>query len=187
MTETIEKQVVQGEAGQVTKEIWPLPTDEASLEALYRDLFGNHWDKLTFGPMLQGGAYELKCPGEPQKITASGGYLTVHWGRGGHFHLCIGESQAATPEQAKERMPRKVELVRGMDKEGHPVTWSLQVENGRGESTLAIYFPNPFITDEDTLADEPDWSRLALWHHVLQTYAGDRPDGRDTLSKGFGH
>ena len=185
MAETIEKIVVRNDDGRVTREIWPLPNDEASMEALYSDLFGNHWDKLTFGPMLSGGAYELKCPKKPEKISVSGGYLTVHWGRGGHFHLCIGESSAGSPEQVRERMPAKVELVRGMDKEGHPVTWSLQVENGKGESTLAIYFPNPFVTDDDGLTDDPDWSRLALWHDVLATYAADKPDGRDTMSKGF--
>lgn len=174
------------EAGHTTSETWPLPLDEAWLETLLRDIFENHWQQFSFGPMLQGGAYELRCPGPPKAIGVSGGYFTVHWGLGGHFHLCIGES-SASPELIAHRRPSKVWLARGLDRHGHPVTWSLHVENGHGESTLSIYFPNPFLTDEDGLAESPDWSRLAVWHHVLSTYAGHQPDGRDMLGKGFGH
>lgn len=186
MAEAIAMTVERNDEGRPTAEVWPLPIADDKLEELLRDLFGNHWDKLTFGPMLQGGAYELRCPGEPQSITVSGGYFTVHWGKGGHVHLCIGES-SGSPELIAHRRPSKAELVRGLDKEGLPVTWSLRVENGKGESTLAIFFPNPFITSDDKLADAPDWSRLELWHHVLGTYAGTVPDGRDTASKGFRH
>jgi hypothetical protein len=170
--------------GRLKAEVWPLPIDEPYLSALFRDLFENHWSQLTFGPMIAGGAYELRCPAAPKSISVSGGYFTVHWGRGGHFHLCIGESQA-DPATVAHRRPSKCELVRGADRNGNPVTWSLRVENGRGESTLSIYFPNPFITDEDELADAPDWARLSLWHDLLRTYAGQAPDGRDQLSEGF--
>ena len=178
--------------GRLTAETWPLPLDEAWLETLFRDLFENHWSGLTFGPMIEGGAYELRAPGPPQKVTVSDGYLTVHWGKGGHFHLCIGEtrgprSRPNPPEVVAHRRPGEVALVRGLDRSGAPVTWSLQAKNGHGESTLAIYFPNPFLTDEDGLADAPDWSRLSLWYHVRSTYAGHAPDGRDTSGKGFGH
>jgi hypothetical protein len=31
-------------------DIFPLPTDEASLEQLLRDLFEKHWSVITFGP-----------------------------------------------------------------------------------------------------------------------------------------
>lgn len=174
------------EDGRLKAEVWPLSLDQDFLERLFRDLFENHWTGLTFGPMIQGGAYELRCPAAPKSISVSGGYFTVHWGRGGHFHLCIGETKA-DPETVAHRRPSKAELVRGMDKSGHPVTWSLRVENGKGESTLSIYFPNPFLTDEDGLAEQPDWNRLTLWHHVLATYTGHEPDGRDTRGKGFGH
>ena len=34
-------------------QIFPLPTDEASLEQLLRDLFEQHWNKITFGPLIQ--------------------------------------------------------------------------------------------------------------------------------------
>ena len=43
-----------------TVEILPLPTDEASLEQLLRDLFENHWQAITFGPLIQGAAWEIR-------------------------------------------------------------------------------------------------------------------------------
>lgn len=176
--------------GRTTAETWPLPLDPAWLETLFRDLFEHHWAGLTFGPMIQGGAYELRAPGPPQQITMSDGYFTVHWGRGGHFHLCIGpnlgfSANPTPPELIAHRRPGAVTLVRGLDSRGDPVTWSLRATNGHGESTLSLYFPNPFLTDEDGLADAPDWSRLALWRYVLETYAGHGPDGRDTAGRGF--
>jgi len=42
-----------------TVEVFALPTDEASLEALLRELFEQHWDKITFGPLIQGAAWEI--------------------------------------------------------------------------------------------------------------------------------
>lgn len=178
--------------GRLQADIWPLPLDEAWLETLFRDLFENHWQQLTFGPMIPGGAYELRCPAAPRSISVGGGYFTVHWGKGGHFHLCIGVNPGSPenptpPEVIAHRRPGKVELVRGCDRHEAPVTWSLRVENGHGESTLSIFFPNPFLTDEDGLAETPDWDRLKLWHYVLKTYAGHDPDGRDRLGKGFGN
>ncbi len=192
MTRTIAMAPRRGADGRIVAETWPLPLDEAWLETLFRDLFENHWSGLTFGPMIEGGAYELRAPGKPARLAVDDGYLTVHWGRGGHFHLCIGETRGPAanpnpPELIAHRRPGAVALVRGLDRAGDPVTWSIEAKNGRGESTLSIYFPNPFLTDEDGLADRPDWSRLSLWRHVLATYAGVGPDGRDTSGKGFGH
>jgi hypothetical protein len=180
----IEKRAAHHDDGRVKAEYWRLPLGEAFLEGLMRDLFENHWSQLTFGPMIAGGAYELRCPSAPKSIHVGGGYFTVHWGRHGHFHLCIGTSNGS-PDVVAHRRPSKAEFVRGFDQNGHPVTWSLQMANGHGESTLAIYFPNPFLTDEDGIAETPDFARLALWHDVLVRYAGYQPDGTDELGKGF--
>ena len=35
-------------------DVFSLPVDEASLEALFRDLFETHWRDITFGPLIQG-------------------------------------------------------------------------------------------------------------------------------------
>ena len=72
-----------------TVEIFPLPTGEGSLEELLRDLFEQHWDKITFGPLIQGAAWEIRAPHAPTQIGVLDGYLTVAFGIS-HFHLCIG-------------------------------------------------------------------------------------------------
>jgi hypothetical protein len=33
-------------------DIFPLPVEEAALEALLRDLFENHWQEIVFGPII---------------------------------------------------------------------------------------------------------------------------------------
>jgi hypothetical protein len=43
-------------------DIFPLPVEEAALEALLRDLFENHWREITFGPIIEGAAYEFRAP-----------------------------------------------------------------------------------------------------------------------------
>jgi len=70
-------------------EIFPLPGDETSLEKLLRDLFERHWDKITFGPLIQGAAWEIRAPHAPTHLGMLDGYLTVAFGPS-HFHLCIG-------------------------------------------------------------------------------------------------
>lgn len=63
-----------------TEEVWPLPLERDALFALFHELFDEHWDKLTWGPLIPGAAYELKCPGKPERVSLSElGYLTVHW------------------------------------------------------------------------------------------------------------
>ncbi|MFA7638862.1 MAG: hypothetical protein WCY02_06085 [Parvibaculum sp.] len=180
----------KNEEGRVVEQIWSLPVDETFLEKLLRDAFENHHHELTFGPLIQGAAYELKCPRAPEKITSGGGYLTIHWGAGGHFHLCIGTNYGSpsapnAPELIVQRRPSRAEFYRGLDKSSHPVTWGFRMFNGDGTPQITIFFPNPFLTDADGMADEPDFSRLAMWEKFLRTYAGVEPDGRDREGKGF--
>jgi len=181
----------RGDDGRPIEDVWSLPLAEAVLERFLTALFEDHHDKLTFGPIIQGAAYELRAPGKPTSINVGGGYLTVHWGRGGHFHLCIGENRGPAenpnpPELVAHRRPGRAELFRARDRRGDPVSWGFRMFNGKGEPQISIFFPNPFITDEDGLADTPDWSRLALWTQILATWAGQAPDGLDTTGKGFG-
>lgn len=56
----IEKRITQADGR--TEEVWPLPLDRDWLFVLYSELFDEHWDKLTWGPLIPGAAYELKCP-----------------------------------------------------------------------------------------------------------------------------
>lgn len=176
--------------GRVTAERWTAPLDQDWLEGFLRDVFETWWEGLSFGPIIEGAAYELRPPGRPERITVSDGYLTVFYGRQGHFHLCIGRCEGALRTGGEalvaRRRPGKAEFMRSLDREGHPLMWSFRMENGAGEPMLSLFFPNPFITEDDQLAPAPDWSRLAAWAHVRDRWIGAPDDGRDRLGRGFG-
>ncbi len=191
-TKPIPMAQLKGETGAVKEHIWSLPIEEAFLERLLRDLFENHYDKLIFGPLIQGAAYEMKAPGPPKSVTMMDGYMTIHWGGRGHFHLCIGtnhgsKSNPNPPELIAERRPSRAEFYRGLDKSGHPVTWGFRMFNGAGAPQITIFFPNPFLSEDDQIAEAPDWKRLSLWEETLLAYAGHEADGLDRQGKGFRH
>lgn len=168
-------------------EVFPLPTDEAFLDGLLRDLFENHWAEITFGPMIQGAAYEIRCPEKPHKIGLLDGYLTIFFGPS-HFHLCIGENNGAPSDTVREhRRTRKAEFFRTLDKAGAPVNWGLKLVNGGGEEQMTVFLPNPFLTDDDQIAAAPDFSRLALWDSLCRKYLNRAPDPKDRSGKGFSH
>jgi len=173
------------------QEIYSLPVDSDFLEELLRYIFENHWRSIVFGPIIEGGAYEFRCPNEPRSITLFDGYLTVHFG-GTHFHICIGENMGSesspTPAALKKsRRTSRAEIVRGFDDNGSPIIWQLRLFNGDGTPQLNIFFPNPFLTDEDGIADTPDWSRLTVWDDIATRYLGRKQaqDPLDRSGKGF--
>ena len=55
-------------------DVFPLPTDAASLEVLLRDLFENHWREITFGPIIQGAAWEMRANKAPTYVGVLDGY-----------------------------------------------------------------------------------------------------------------
>ena len=168
-------------------EVFPLPAEEAFLDRLLRDLFENHWAEITFGPMIQGAAYEIRCSEKPHRIGLLDGYLTIFFGPS-HFHLCIGENRsAASDELRNHRRTRRAEFFRTLDQAGAPVNWGLKLVNGGGEEQMTLFFPNPFLTDDDQIAAEADWSRLALWDTMRRGYLGRLPDPKDRSGKGFSH
>ena len=186
----MEPQTVVSATGGKT-EVWTLPTDEGYLHGLLDDIFRNHWPSIVFGPLIQGAAYEFRCPRAPKSIELFDGYLTVHFG-GGHFHLCIGENLGSesnpTPEDLrKHRRPSRAEFFRGLDRNGAPVNWGFRMFNGKDEPQISIFFPNPFLTDDDGIADSPDWTRLAVWEDVARRYLDRAPDPRDRSGRGFRH
>ncbi len=186
-----EPETIRGDDGRKTREVWPLPLDEAFLESFLRDLFEKHWQGLVFGPLIQGAAYEFKCPSKPRSVTLFDGYLTVHYGGGGHFHLCIGENKGSeanpTPAELRaHRKPSKAQLFRGFGRDGKPVTWGFEMWNGQDEPMISIFFPNPFLTDDDRIAETPDFTRLAVWRDVSKTWLGRAPEAIDEEGRGFG-
>lgn len=174
-------------------EVFRLPTDETSLVDLLRDLFEEHWAEITFGPIIQGAAWELRAPHAPTHVGMLDGYLTVAFGAS-HFHLCIGPHKGPrhepTPEVlALHRRTARAELYRRLDRSGAPVSWGLRLFNGQGEQQMTILLPNPFLSpDSDKVLKAPDWSRLALWDHLRGRWLGlAEPDPFDRSGKRFSH
>jgi hypothetical protein len=180
------------DADGATIEVFPLPTDEASLEALLRDLFEQHWQEITFGPLVQGAAWEMRAPHAPTDIGMLDGYLTVAFGAS-HFHLCIGPTRGphhapTPPALARHRRTARAELYRRLDRAGAPVSWGLRLFNGAGEQQLTILLPNPFLSRDDKILREPDWARLALWDALRTRWTGSSgPDPLDRSGTGFAH
>jgi hypothetical protein len=176
-----------------TVEVFPLPTDQETLEALLRDLFENHWQEITFGPMVQGAAWEIRTSHAPTHIGMLDGYLTVAFGIS-HFHICIGphkgSPQSPTPAAlAEHRRTGHAELYRRLDDTGAPMSWGLRLFNGHGEPQLTILLPNPFLSpDRDEIVKTPDWSRLALWDRLRARWLGlALPDPFDRSAQRFRH
>jgi len=174
-------------------DIFALPADQESLEALLRDLFENHWPEISFGPIIQGAAFEFKASAPPTRIAMFDGYLTIAFGAA-HFHICIGlhkgsPQNPASPALARHRKTSRAELYRRLDRSGAPVSWGLRLFNGEGEQQITVLLPNPFLDqDSDKLLKTPEWGRLALWDSLRARWLGqDEPDPLDRSAKGFRH
>jgi hypothetical protein len=130
-------------------DVFALPADEASLEKLLRGLFTEHWQDITFGPLIQGAAWEIKPAQAPDQIGMMDGYLTIAFGVP-HFHICIGEHKGTraspvSPELAHHRRTARAELYRRISRDGSPVSWGLRLFNGKGEQQITVLLPNPFL------------------------------------------
>jgi hypothetical protein len=174
-------------------DVFLLPTDEETLAALLRDLFENHWREITFGPIIEGAAYEFKAPSPPSHIGFFDGYLTIAFGAS-HFHICIGahkgaRSNPAPPALARHRRTSRAEFYRRLGRSGAPVSWGLRLFNGEGEQQITILLPNPFLDqDSDKILKVPDWRHLALWDRLRARWLGlDEPDPLDRSGDGFRH
>jgi hypothetical protein len=181
------------EADGATVEVFALPADAASLEELLRTLFEQHWADITFGPIIEGAAWEIRAPHAPTGIGMLDGYLTVAFGAS-HFHLCIGphKGMPGTPVSealAQHRRTARAELYRRLDRAGAPVSWGLRLYNGAGEQQATILLPNPFLSpDGEKILKTPDWSRLALWDGLRARWCGlGTPDPADRAAARFSH
>lgn len=162
-----------------TTEYFDFPATEESLTALLRELFDAHWDKIDFGPCLQGAVFELRFATKP-RIGYLDGYFTIgeagegHW----HFHLCVGahkgtKARPTPPELAAWRQCARAAFYCDSDATGRPGSWGLRLWNGRSEQMMTVFFPNPWLNEERTKRVKvPDWNRLALWSDLRARYAG---------------
>lgn len=167
-------------------EVWPLPCDESFLWHLLKGLFEEHWDKIRFGPLIPGAAWEVRAPNAPTRVTLNNGYLTIDFGPW-HFHLCIGEYNGVEPELARQRRTAHVELYRKLNKANQPISWGLSLYNHDGVQQMTVLLPNPLLTPEQRIAKSPDWSRLALWDDLRKEHLGLDPEAVDRSAPGFGN
>src|SRR5580765_7312270 len=72
-------------------EYFDVDPTEATLLALARELFEEHWEQVIFGPCIEGAVFEGRFSERP-RLSLLDGYLTVEVEGGGswHFHVCIG-------------------------------------------------------------------------------------------------
>lgn len=170
--------------GRVRMHRWMLPTDPHWLTGFVEDIFRRYWDRLTFGPILDGIAYEWTCPCPPDAFGVYDGYLTIGFG-GPHFHMCIGPGVVPDTPEGRKRMPGAASLFRALDPTGAPNSWGFELRNGADQPMMSIYFDNPFLEGPDKIAATPDWSRLSMWRDVMQRHAGIGPDPLDATGCGF--
>jgi hypothetical protein len=179
------------EPGNGTLEIFPLDPTEENLTSLMTELFRDHWDKIQFGPHVQGAVFEIKATEAPERISMLDGYLTVDFGAW-HFHLCIGEHRGSAkhptePEVARHRRTSRAEFYRRLNPDGSVGSWGIRLFNSKDEQQITIFLPNAFLSDEMKFLKTPDWSRLELWDDLRRRYLGLEPDSRDRSGKTMFH
>ena len=159
-------------------EFFEIDPSEAGLLALLREIFEEHWDRVIFGPCIEGAVFEGRFTTRP-RVSLLDGYVTVELGgdESWHFHLCIGSHRGTpalpTPSAlARWRRCTRAAFFRNCDRGGRPSAWGFRMWNGRSEQMLTVFFPNPWLDpDRRRYVDTPDWSRLELWMRLRERHA----------------
>ncbi|AWK84956.1 DUF7676 family protein [Azospirillum thermophilum] len=177
------------EPGMGRVEIFPLSTDQDLLFALLKDAFEVWWRDIVFGTLIQGAVFEIHAPNAPRKVSLFDGYLTVDFGAW-HFHVCIGPHRGTPrnpvdPALARIRRTARAEMYRVLGADGAPRSWGLRLFNGSGEQQMTLFFPNPFLGENDRILKEPDWNRLSMWDAFRQRYLGLDADPLDRSGSRF--
>ncbi len=179
------------EHGFGTLESWAIQPQESTLCALLTDIFRDHWREIAFGPLIQGAAWEIAVQKPPAKIAVFDGYLTVDFGTW-HFHICIGEhkGQPDRPidsDLSRHRRTARAEFFRRINEDGTPDVWGIRLFNGADEQQITILLPNPFLSSDMKILEQPDWSRLETWDELRRVHLGLAPDPRDRSGRRFIH
>ena len=167
--------------GKRAIESWPFPVAASFLTNFFHYVFSQYWEEVIFGPIIEGAAYEMICPCEPIISGPHDGYLTVSFGAP-HFHLCVGGHAGSL---AHLRQPSRAELFRRLDRQGAPISWGFQMENGASQPMISIFFPSPFVAAGDRMEPEPRWDRLHPWRDVTKRFLGLEADEFDQTSIGY--
>lgn len=139
------------------------------IERLLTELFTQHWERITVGPLIQGAAWEIRFTAKPV-VTMLDGYLTVDTGPW-HFHLCVGHPGAGGDASlARARRVARAAFFRTLGGACSPETYGLRLWNGLGEQMMTALFPNPFYDDASSRLREPDPTRVELWQEFRRRY-----------------
>ena len=151
-----------------------------TLLSLCYDLFVENWQRIAFGPCIQGAVFELQMSARPTQFSYLDGYLTVFLEPSpAHMHLCIGPHQGLKSETPSElsrvRQCSRAAFARTLGDNGEPHSWSVQLWNGAGEQMITFFLPSPFLDmQREKRLREPVWSHLALWNELRARYLGER-------------
>lgn len=150
--------------------------EEGKLLAFFKEIFNEHWNRVVVGPCIQGSVFEIRLIQKPKRITLLDGYLTVDTGPW-HFHLCIGKTKGTSknptpPELAKIRQAGKAAFfhMKTTSHNGLGGSWGFRMWNGADQQMVTLFFPNPWLTDQQKICKEPDMSRLELWNRMKEKY-----------------
>ncbi len=134
-----------------TTEYFAVAPDEATLLALLRELFEEHWREVVFGPCIEGAVFEGRLFARP-RVSTLDGYVTVSTGgdEAWHFHLCIGphrgtRNRPTPPALAAWRRCARAAFFRDSDRAGRHSSWGFRMWNGRDEQMMTVFFPNPWL------------------------------------------
>jgi hypothetical protein len=151
-----------------------------TLLSLCHDLFVGYWDRIAFGPCIQGAVFELQFTEEPSQFSYLDGYLTLYLTpRASHMHLCIGpheglKNSPTPPELARQRECSRAAFVRTLSRNGTPSSYSVVLWNGKGEQMITFFLPSPFLDSaKEKRLREPDWSHLEVWNVLRARYLGE--------------
>lgn len=159
------------------------PEELGTLLSLSYELFVRNWNRVRFGPCIEGAVYELELTAPPEGFSMLDGYLTVEIAPGpAHFHLCLGATEGLhkddkTPvELARKRRCSRAALFRILSEGGcTPGSWGVRLWNGDREQMITVFLPSPYLDDRLKRLREPDWSRLGLWNELRARYLGESP------------
>ena len=162
--------VVQEADGSVTR-YEDVPVTGDTVARLLTELFTDHWRDITFGPVIEGSAWEIRLTAAPS-LSLRDGYLTVDTGAW-HFHLCVDDHRAGgNVALAATRRVARTAFFRTDGGSCVPTSWGLRLWNGRGEQMITVFFPSPFYdAATDARRREPDWSRTALWESMCERWS----------------
>jgi hypothetical protein len=166
---TVQDGVVREVDGSLTR-YDEVPVAGDTVARLIAELFGEHWAEVTFGPIVEGAAWEIRLTSAPA-LSMRDGYLTVDTGSW-HFHLCL-EDHHARGDAALAAMRRVARAAFFRTDGGScvPTSWGLRLWNGRGEQMITIFFPSPFYDHvTESRRREPDWTRTRLWDELRARY-----------------